>query len=82
MLQGAMIAFVLAVILFGGGLYYYFTTGMAPVATADPWWILNVFDPCGRYVLKRITDCIRCAVDVIGIYHHICRNTGRLSANC
>ena len=34
--KGVVIGFVLAVIIFGGGLYYYFATGMAPVATADP----------------------------------------------
>ena len=36
MLKGVVIGFVLAVIILGGGLYYYFAAGMAPVATADP----------------------------------------------
>jgi thiosulfate dehydrogenase len=36
MLKGAIIGFVLAVIIFGGGLYYYFATGMAPIAATDP----------------------------------------------
>lgn len=36
MLKGVVIGFVLAMIIFGGGLYYYFAAGMAPVATADP----------------------------------------------
>jgi thiosulfate dehydrogenase len=36
MLKGVVIGFLLAVIMFGGGLYYYFAAGMAPVATADP----------------------------------------------
>ena len=36
MLKGMVIGFVFAVIIFGGGLYYYFAAGMAPVATADP----------------------------------------------
>jgi thiosulfate dehydrogenase len=36
MLKGAVIGFVLTVVIFGGGLYYYFAAGMAPVATGDP----------------------------------------------
>jgi hypothetical protein len=36
MLKGIVIGFVFAVILVGAGLYYYFASGMAPVATADP----------------------------------------------
>ena len=36
MLKGVVIGFVLAVLILGGGLYYYFAAGMAPVATADP----------------------------------------------
>ena len=36
MLKGVVIGFMLAVIVFGCGLYYYFAAGMAPVATADP----------------------------------------------
>jgi thiosulfate dehydrogenase len=36
MLKGAVIGFVLAVAILGGGLYYYFAAGMAPVATTDP----------------------------------------------
>ena len=35
-MKGVVIGFVLAVIILGGGLYYYFATGMAPVATTDP----------------------------------------------
>jgi hypothetical protein len=31
MLKGVVIGFVLAVIIFGGGLYYYFVAGMAPL---------------------------------------------------
>jgi thiosulfate dehydrogenase len=36
MRKGVVIGFVISIIIFGGGLYYYFATGMAPVATADP----------------------------------------------
>lgn len=36
MLKAILGGFVLAVIIFGGGLFYYFYSGMAPVATADP----------------------------------------------
>jgi len=36
MFKGVALGFALAVIIFGGGLYYYFAAGMAPVATADP----------------------------------------------
>jgi hypothetical protein len=36
MFKGVVVGFALAVIIFGGGLYYYFAAGMAPVATADP----------------------------------------------
>jgi thiosulfate dehydrogenase len=36
MLKGVVIGFVLAAVILGGGLYYYFASGMAPVATADP----------------------------------------------
>jgi thiosulfate dehydrogenase len=35
MLKGVVIGFVLAALILGGGLYYYFAAGMAPVATAD-----------------------------------------------
>ena len=36
MFKGIAIGFVLGVAVLGGGLYYYFAAGMAPVATADP----------------------------------------------
>lgn len=36
MLKGVLIGFVLGVIVVVGGAYYYFASGMAPVATADP----------------------------------------------
>lgn len=36
MLKGVILGFVLAIVVFGGGLIYYFKSGMAPVATADP----------------------------------------------
>lgn len=36
MLKGVVIGLVLATIIFGGGLYYYFAAGLAPVATDDP----------------------------------------------
>jgi len=35
MLKGVVIGFVLAALILGGGVYYYFAAGMAPVATAD-----------------------------------------------
>jgi thiosulfate dehydrogenase len=35
MLKGVVIGFALAALILGGGLYYYFAAGMAPVATAD-----------------------------------------------
>jgi mono/diheme cytochrome c family protein len=36
MLKGIMVGFVIAIIVLVGGAYYYFASGMAPVATADP----------------------------------------------
>jgi thiosulfate dehydrogenase len=36
MLKGVLIGFVLGLIVVVGGAYYYFASGMAPVATADP----------------------------------------------
>ncbi len=36
MFKGAVMGFVLAVIIVIGGFYFYFAAGMAPVATADP----------------------------------------------
>jgi thiosulfate dehydrogenase len=36
MLKGILIGFVLGLIVVVGGAYYYFASGMAPVATADP----------------------------------------------
>ena len=36
MLKGIVIGFLLAIAILAGGLYYYFDSGMAPVATADP----------------------------------------------
>ena len=36
MLKGVVIGFVLATVLLMGGLYYYFSAGMAPVATSEP----------------------------------------------
>ena len=36
MMKGFVFGFVLAVVLLAGGLYYYFASGMAPVAVADP----------------------------------------------
>ena len=35
MLKAILGGFILAVIIFGGALFYYFYSGMAPVATAD-----------------------------------------------
>lgn len=34
--KGIAVGFLLAIIIFGGGIYYYFQSGMAPAATADP----------------------------------------------
>jgi thiosulfate dehydrogenase len=36
MVKGIAIGFLLAVVVLAGGLFYYFDSGMAPVATADP----------------------------------------------
>jgi thiosulfate dehydrogenase len=36
MLKGLAIGFVLAAVILTGGLFYYFASGMAPAATADP----------------------------------------------
>jgi mono/diheme cytochrome c family protein len=36
MLKGIVVGFILGVIVLAGGAYYYFASGMAPVATADP----------------------------------------------
>jgi thiosulfate dehydrogenase len=36
MLRGFVVGFILGVIALMGGVYYYFSSGMAPVATADP----------------------------------------------
>ncbi len=36
MLKGIVIGFVFGVVVLAGGAYYYFASGMAPVATADP----------------------------------------------
>lgn len=36
MTKGIVIGFLLAMAIFAGGLFYYFASGMAPVATADP----------------------------------------------
>jgi len=36
MIKGFAIGFVLAVVILTGGFYSYFTSGMAPVGTADP----------------------------------------------
>ncbi len=33
--KGIVIGFLLAIVAFGGGIFYYFYAGMAPVATAD-----------------------------------------------
>ena len=35
MLKGIVIGIILGVIVLAGGAYYYFASGMAPVATAD-----------------------------------------------
>jgi thiosulfate dehydrogenase len=36
MLKGIVVGFILGVIVLAGGAYYYFASGMAPVAAADP----------------------------------------------
>src|ERR1700722_10556362 len=36
MLRGIVVGFLLGVIVLTGGAFYYFASGMAPVATADP----------------------------------------------
>ena len=36
MLKGIVVGFLLGVIALAGGAFYYFASGMAPVATADP----------------------------------------------
>ncbi len=36
MLKGMVIGFILGILVLAGGGFYYFATGMAPVATADP----------------------------------------------
>jgi mono/diheme cytochrome c family protein len=36
MIKGIVVGFILSVIVLAGGTYYYFASGMAPVATADP----------------------------------------------
>ena len=36
MLKGIVVGFLLGVIVLAGGTFYYFASGMAPVATADP----------------------------------------------
>ena len=36
MLKGIVVGFILGVAVLGGGAYYYFSSGMAPVAVADP----------------------------------------------
>ncbi len=36
MIKGIVIGFLLAIAILVGGLFYYFESGMAPVATADP----------------------------------------------
>ena len=36
MIKGIVLGFILSVIVLAGGTYYYFASGMAPVATADP----------------------------------------------
>jgi thiosulfate dehydrogenase len=36
MIKGVAIGILLAVIVLAGGMYFYFATGMAPAATADP----------------------------------------------
>src|SRR5580700_8240027 len=36
MLKGLLIGCLLTVVILAGGIYFYFSSGMAPVATADP----------------------------------------------
>jgi thiosulfate dehydrogenase len=36
MLKGIVIGFIVGVVVLTGGVYFYFASGMAPVATADP----------------------------------------------
>jgi mono/diheme cytochrome c family protein len=36
MIKGLVIGCFLAAVIFAGGFFYYFASGMAPVATADP----------------------------------------------
>jgi len=36
MIKGIVIGFLLAMAILAGGVFYYFSSGMAPVATADP----------------------------------------------
>ena len=36
MIKGVVIGFILAIAISVAGVFYYFSTGMAPVATADP----------------------------------------------
>ena len=36
MIKGVVIGVLLTVLVGAGGIYYYFASGMAPVATADP----------------------------------------------
>ncbi|MGA7401834.1 MAG: cytochrome c, partial [Candidatus Sulfotelmatobacter sp.] len=36
MLKGIVIGFILAIAISVAGVFYYFSTGMAPVATTDP----------------------------------------------
>ena len=36
MLKGFILGFIVCIVLLAGGLFYYFKSGMAPVATSDP----------------------------------------------
>jgi mono/diheme cytochrome c family protein len=36
MLKGIVVGFILAIVVLSGGAYFYFATGMAPVATSEP----------------------------------------------
>ena len=36
MIKGIILGFILGVLVLAGGVYYYFASGMAPAATADP----------------------------------------------
>jgi thiosulfate dehydrogenase len=36
MIKGVVTGFILGIIVLAGGVYYYFASGMAPVATTDP----------------------------------------------